>query len=462
MKDTLSTQDFNVEEGPLSFLWAHLNTFLCRLNGNIDARLLRSFWALSCALFTCDQKPLLLTELSKHLYSSSVSNTAWVKRLSNLLLSKKWFATDIKSFVEARVLQFFFGLDDKDSALLIWDDSVWEKPETLHQNLCSVKSAKASLLNRIRKNYFHPPKGVVSVPGLKWSLVCLATPTKAMLLFSEFWSTRGLEKCKLRQVHQSLMSKVLALFGNRCTHVFDRGYAGWPWLEHLLQCDVNFIIRWRTGYHLCDEKGKRRLDFICGKKAFAKGQVWDAVRKCHVDCIIRVKKVHHEEAPNQVLWLVSCKRQVNGHKAWYLLTNKKIETIEQAWEIVNAYARRWEIEREIRAMKTNLRIQSIQLRNEEARAKLQAMVALILNATMELWELQGSQLIKKYNHRRGAAARQVKVAIHQLRGALATFWMVNYHLLIHSFDSMCLQINHVNTLNLIFSSQNMGHPENSG
>lgn len=47
-----------------------------------------------------------------------------------------------------------------------------------------------------------------------------------------------------------------------------------------------------------------------------------------------------EEA--QPLWLVAAR--ISGGEPWYLLTSEPITNAADAWEIVFAYAKRWEIE----------------------------------------------------------------------------------------------------------------------
>ena len=37
-------------------------------------------------------------------------------------------------------------------------------------------------------------------------------------------------------------------------------------------------------------------------------------------------------------------RPGQGRQPWYLLTNEPVATLEEAWRIVFAYARRWQIE----------------------------------------------------------------------------------------------------------------------
>jgi hypothetical protein len=57
---------------------------------------------------------------------------------------------------------------------------------------------------------------------------------------------------------------------------------------------------------------------------------------------------------DQPLWLVVARRG-QGQEPWYLLTNEPIRSIEDAWRIVLAYARRWQVEMVLRFSKSDLR-----------------------------------------------------------------------------------------------------------
>jgi hypothetical protein len=57
---------------------------------------------------------------------------------------------------------------------------------------------------------------------------------------------------------------------------------------------------------------------------------------------VLVLAVTHPDHPEVPLSLVVCRSQ--GRSPWYLLTNETIETDEQAWHVVYAYVRRWQIE----------------------------------------------------------------------------------------------------------------------
>ena len=54
-------------------------------------------------------------------------------------------------------------------------------------------------------------------------------------------------------------------------------------------------------------------------------------------------------------------RPSKGCQAWYLLTNEPIATMEEAWRIIFAYARRWQIEMTYRYSKTELAMESPRL-----------------------------------------------------------------------------------------------------
>jgi hypothetical protein len=80
-------------------------------------------------------------------------------------------------------------------ALLIWDESVLEKAESVHNpDLCSGRSSKAKRLTRIRKSFFQPPIGrwPICAAGLHWIGLLVSglagTPTVALM---QWWTTRS-------------------------------------------------------------------------------------------------------------------------------------------------------------------------------------------------------------------------------------------------------------------------------
>ena len=78
--------------------------------------------------------------------------------------------------------------------LVIWDESVIEKPESLHlEGLCAVRSSKARRLKRIKPGYFNPPGGrPIFVPGYHWLQVLVTGMEGPITLANmQWWTTCG-------------------------------------------------------------------------------------------------------------------------------------------------------------------------------------------------------------------------------------------------------------------------------
>ena len=89
--------------------------------------------------------------------------------------------------------------------------------------------------------------------------------------------------------------------------------------------------------------------------------------------------VRHPDLPDWPLTLVISRRK--GGQPWYLLTNERVETQEQAWDMVFSYARRWKIEEQFRFQKTELRLESLRLQGWEPRRKLLLLLTLAYSIT---------------------------------------------------------------------------------
>jgi hypothetical protein len=59
---------------------------------------------------------------------------------------------------------------EEKTVLMVWDESVLEKPESLKlEGLSPVISSKAKRLKRIKPGFFNPPGGrPICVPGYHW------------------------------------------------------------------------------------------------------------------------------------------------------------------------------------------------------------------------------------------------------------------------------------------------------
>lgn len=152
--------------------------------------------------------------------------------------------------------------------------------------------------------------------------------------------------------------------------------------------------------------------------------MWDARRARWVIATVLVLVVAHPDHPEQPLSLVVCRSQ--GRSPWYLLTAEPITTDEQAWGVVFAYMRRWQIELSWKYEKSELAFQSPRVYEGEAREKLLLLATLayafllsLLNAGTEplrLW------LMRYYCHRTGRRCRDAKVPLTRLRCALSRLW----------------------------------------
>src|SRR6266542_5494337 len=90
---------------------------------------------------------------------------------------------------------------------------------------------------------------------------------------------------------------------------------------------------------------------------------------------------------------------------WYLITNEPIETVEDIWKIIFAYARRWQIEMTFRYGKSELAMESPRMRKWEDREKLLLMVTLayayLLSLLSPAFSKAREWLLRQYCHRTG-------------------------------------------------------------
>ena len=122
------------------------------------------------------------------------------------------------------------------------------------------------------------------------------------------------------------------------------------------------------------------------------------------------------------LWLVVA-RSKRGREPWYLLTSDVIRTPEDAWAIVYAYARRWQIEQTWRYHKSELGCESPRVWMWEWRKKLLLMVTLLYAFVLSLLaaELEALRLecLRWGCHRTGKRRREVAAPLYRLRAALS-------------------------------------------
>ncbi len=145
-----------------------LGPLLLELDQWLAKRLIRTFVPAIEAMLTFRDRinGLVLCELGSYL--DPIGQGGGTKRLSRLLHSSKWTAAFIERFLWWRASQQVEQWASQgEESLLLWDSSVWEKPESLKsEGLGPVQSSKAKRLTHVKPGYYTPPGKPICVPGL--------------------------------------------------------------------------------------------------------------------------------------------------------------------------------------------------------------------------------------------------------------------------------------------------------
>jgi len=130
-------------------------------------------------------------------------------------------------------------------------------------------------------------------------------------------------------------------------------------------------------------------------------------------------------ASAQQLWLVVA-RQGKGRDPWYLLTSEPIRTVADAWRIVYAYRRRWQVETTWRYSKSELAMESPRVWTWERREKLLLMATLVYAFLLSLLDPalgpMRQWLLRHWCHRTGKRSRETPTPLYRLRSALSRLW----------------------------------------
>lgn len=403
-----------------------LAPLLQELDQVLDRRLVKSFAALiSILLQQCYRATgLLLSELGAYLTGPEHA-PAGTKRLSNLLRSKRWSAERVEDYLWAQASRQVSDLLCRGrDALLLWDESVWEKPEAVSlEGLGSVRSTHAERLKRIRPGYYTPPGPPVFLPGMQWlSLLLMGRSGPPMVAKMRWWTTRGPRAQEKREVEEALLEECAEAWGESVLHVFDRGFSGKPWLSALSRTGVRFVVRWPGRLRLQDWFGEEAAAWmhVRGKKTRSHRQIWDAHHHQYRPGGVLAVPVRHSAYAGP-LWLVVSRRG-KGHEPWYLLTSEVAETPKEMWRVVFAYARRWQIEMSFRFTKSELALESPRLWFWENRQKLLQMVTLayafLLSLLREEVSDLSAELLRRFCPRTGKRSREVSTPLYRLRTAL--------------------------------------------
>ena len=404
---------------------------LVGMKQRVDRRLVRTFLGLVMVILMHRHRShgLLLSELGGYLLEPGQCQ-AGTKRISNLLHSQTWEAAMIEGDLWQRGTQRVEELQAQgERPLVLWDESVLEKPESLAaEGLCAVRSMKARRMKRIKPGYYNPPGGrPVFVPGFHWLQVLVlghkGPPTLAHL---RWWTTRGEAASQARSEEAQIFDYIDQLWGKDVVHIWDRGFAGNPWLTQAFLRGARFILRWPKNYNLLDEQEQLHKpgEISKGKRSWDHRNLWDARHQCECKTGIIAFPVF-DPTHLQPLWLVVARRK--HQSPWYLLTSEPAFTSELAWQIVFAYARRWQVEMAIRYHKSELAFESPRLLDWSARQKLLLIAALAYSYLLAFLPIQPDSLadwlLRHFCPRTGKRSRVAPTPLYRLRLALSLFWL---------------------------------------
>ena len=410
--------------------WQFLQPLLEQLHGLVDRRIVKTLLDLVMVILMHRHRNngLLLSELGDHLLGGE-RGPAGVKRIANLLHSEKWESTLILNYLWKRANEKVQELiEQKEVAYVIWDESVLEKSESLKaEGLCAVRSTKAARLKRIKPGYFNPPTDrPIFVPGFNW-LQLLVTGLKGSPVLAHlcWWTTRGEKASQKREEESKILKKVAQLWARKVIHIWDRGFAGSPWTTLALDHHLRFILRWNKDYHLVGADGRKHQVWKISRsqRSWEYRRIWDARRRCHRKTGVIALPVHLPEDDRQLFLVVS--RPGYGRKPWYLITTEPVSNAEQAWQIIFAYARRWQIEMSLRFTKSEMAFESPRLIQWESRLKFLLIASLAYAFLLSLLPLTDflSPLISRYCHRTGKCSREISAPLYRLRLALSRLWL---------------------------------------
>lgn len=140
-------------------LLSDFSPLLLELDQWLDKRLIRTLVQAIEAILTFRDRinGLLLSELGSYL--DPLGKGGGTKRLSRLLHSAKWTAAIIEHFLWWRASQQVQQWESQgEEGLLIWDSSVWEKPESLKsEGLGPVQYSQGQTADPRQARLLHAP-----------------------------------------------------------------------------------------------------------------------------------------------------------------------------------------------------------------------------------------------------------------------------------------------------------------
>jgi len=243
----------------------------------------------------------------------------------------------------------------------------------------------------------------------------------------KWWTRRGPLASEWFSQLDTLLQESLRQLGPDLIHVFDRGFANLDGMAVIGRAAIRFIMRWSHQLELTDLTGRTGLawQLVRGKPTWDFRYLRDTRRNCLRKMGVLALPVSYAAYAGP-LWLVVCRRG-KGQTPWYLLTTEPVTTSEQAWAIVLAYARRWQIEMTFRFAKSALAFESPRLWRWDNRLKLLLIATLAYAFLLSLLDPALAELrqtlLRHWCHRTGQRLKRVKSPLYRLRTALSRLWL---------------------------------------
>jgi hypothetical protein len=242
-----------------------------------------------------------------------------------------------------------------------------------------------------------------------------------------FWTTRGERQSAKRAEEGEVLREVAQRWGNQGLPVWDRSFAGSPWLTLAYVHAVRFVLRWPKEYGLIDEQERHRKawEITRGKRSVDHRLIWDARRRCWRKTGLIFVPVF--DRTFRLPLTLGVARPGQGREPGYLLTHEPGLTPEDGWRIVLAYARRWLVEMSITLDNSELGFESPRLKSWERFFNLLWIVvlahafllSLLLPDPLEI----ANWLLRHWCHRSGKWRQEVLTPLYRLRAALSRLWL---------------------------------------
>lgn len=415
-------------------LSAFLGPFLVQLDARVDVRLVRTFAATIVNLVRQRERTLslILSELGEML-TTGPQAPAGVKRLWRLLHSTNWHSGLVDTWLIDQANDALERARERDGvALAVLDDSVVEKPAARRWvGLTKVRSAQASRLQRACGGA--PPPRPTVVPGFGWVAVVVTGLTGSLSLARLHWYSPNAPEVAKRQgeAQRATVLPFLLLWADRVLWLVDRGFANSPFLGEAL-ARVRFVARWRKDYQLrLRPSGELAKASALSQRQRSRWtrQVRDPVsRQAWTMGLVSLPVTLPED--ERPLWLVVARRKGQKHgkprsETFWLLTTEEAGDELGAGFVLQAYARRWQVEWALRFEKSDLGIQSVRVESWLYRQKLWRLAELVHAFLLSLLVLLSPEALARllhWCHRTGRRARQAIAPIYRLHHALANLW----------------------------------------